>query len=70
MNLRDYEGKYVKLVDSNGNIFTGKAEDYIFPEDNEPVGIESITLYDCPQRSYPVEFYAPDIKSIEIIEKN
>lgn len=67
MGLRDFEGKYVRLIDVSGEMFEGRAEDYVFPEDNEPEGIESITLYDCPQRGYPVEFYASDISSIKII---
>lgn len=67
MNLIELEGKRVRITDINGEIFEGRVEDYIFPEDNEPEGLESITLYDCPQRSYPVEFYETDIKSIQII---
>lgn len=67
MELRRFEGKRIRLTDINEEVFIGRAEDYVFPEDNEPEGVESITLYDCPQRPYPVEFYATDIKSIELI---
>ncbi len=67
MEIRKFEGKNVRLVNIDGEVFVGRAEDYIFPEDNEPEGVESITLYDCPQRLHPVEFYATDIRSIELI---
>ena len=67
MELRELEGKRVRLTSTDGEIFEGRIEDYVFPEDNKPEGVESITLYDCPQRPYPVEFYAPNIESIEII---
>lgn len=67
MNLRKFEGKRIRLTNVESEVFEGRVEDYTYPEDNEPEGVESITLYDCPQRNYPVEFYAPDIRSIEII---
>jgi len=67
MELRKLEGKRVRLISTDGEIFEGRIEDYVFPEDNEPEGVESITLYDCPQRSYPIEFYANKIRFIEVI---
>lgn len=74
MNLRNYEGKNVKLVDNDGEIFEGYVSDYIFAEDNVPEEIEALVL-DYPIRgsdSYkyknPVEFTAKEIKSIEVIE--
>ena len=73
MNLRSFEGKKVRLIDVDGNAFEGYASDYIFPEDNVPEEIEAIIL-DYPVKNnnykfeYPVEFTAPEIKSIEVIE--
>ncbi|MFR5683872.1 MAG: hypothetical protein ACLUD1_07470 [Clostridia bacterium] len=73
MNLRNYEGKNVKLIDNDGEIFEGYVSDYIFAEDNVPEEVEAIVL-DYPIRisdSYkyknPVEFTALEIKSIKII---
>jgi len=67
MSLRQYEGKRVRLIDVDGEIFEGRANDYVFPEDNEPEGVESITLYNCSNRPHPIEFFANEIKSIEVI---
>lgn len=66
------EGKKIRLVDMEGDVFEGEVGDYIYPDDNEPEGIEGIIL-DYPVRndgykySNPVQFNAPEIKSIEII---
>lgn len=71
-DLRKFEGKSVRLTDVDGDVFEGYASDYVFPEDNVPEEIEAIIL-DYPVRSdgyrykNPVEFTAPEIKSIEII---
>lgn len=65
------EGKKVRLIDTDEEVFEAKVTDYIYPEDNEPE-VEAI-IVDYPVRSdgykyeYPVEFTAPEIKSIEII---
>lgn len=74
MNLRFYEGKNVKLTDVDGEIYTGYVTDYIFAEDNAPEEVEAIML-DYPIRESdgykyqnPVEFTAPEIKSIEIMD--
>lgn len=73
MNLRFFEGKNVRLTDVEGKVFEGYAADYIFAEDNEPEEIEAIIL-DYPVRDdgfkykNPVEFTAPEIESIEIID--
>lgn len=72
MNLQSFEGKNVRLTDIDGKVFEGYAADYIFAEDNEPEEVEAIVL-DYPIRDdgfkyeNPVEFTAPEIKSIEII---
>ena len=44
MKLRAYEGKRVTVITSDGKKYSGVVTDYIFPEDNEPEGIESIIL--------------------------
>ena len=49
MNLRNYEGKNVKLIDNDGEIFEGYVSDYIFAEDNVPEEVEAIVL-DYPIR--------------------
>lgn len=72
MNLRFYEGKNVKLEDVDSEVYTGYAADYIFAEGNAPREVEAI-VSDYPIRKFdgykyrnPVEFTAPEIKSIEI----
>lgn len=44
MKLRAYEGKKVIVITSDEHKYVGVMTDYIFPEDNEPEGIESIIL--------------------------
>lgn len=71
INLREFEGKNVRLTDNEGDVFTGYAADYIFAEDNDPEE-ESIVL-DYPTRNdgfkyeSPVEFRISEIESIEVI---
>lgn len=73
MELRKLEGKRIRLINTESEEFEGVVGDYVFPEDNEPEGVEGI-IVDYPIRSdghryrNPVLFNAPDIKSIEIIE--
>lgn len=63
------EGKRVKIIDVDGEVFTGKVTDYIYPEDNEPEGISAIAVADCPQRPGQwIGFNETEIKSIEVIE--
>lgn len=72
MELYRFEGKRVRLIDTENEEFEGVVGDYIYPEDNEPEGVEGIIL-DYPVRgdgrkySNPVQFNAPEIKSIELI---
>lgn len=71
-NLREFEGKNIKLIDVENDTFEGYVGDYIFPDDNEPEGVEGIIL-DYPIRSdgykyqNPVQFNAPEIRSIEVL---
>lgn len=73
MSLWEFEGKKVRLVSKEtGRVFEGLASDYIHPDDNEPEEVEGIVL-DFPTRNdgfkyqNPVQFNAPEIKSIEVI---
>ena len=68
MKLIDYEGKKVKIVSIDGNVFEGRISDYVYPEDNEPE-VESIIM-ECISgifRGKSVEFWEEDIETIEII---
>lgn len=73
MELRDFEGKYVRLIDDESEEYKGYVEDYIYPEDNEPDGIEAIVLEELIRISdgYKfenlVEFTASEIQTIELI---
>lgn len=73
MELRRLEGKRIRLINTENEEFEGVVGDYVFPEDNEPEGIEGI-IVDYPIRGdgyryrNPVLFNSPDIKSVEIIE--
>lgn len=68
INLRTLEGKKVRILAINGEVFEGTVSDYIFPEDNEPEGVEGIAVEDCPQRPGQwLGFNEPDIVSIEVI---
>lgn len=72
-NLREYEGKNVRLTCTDNEVFEGYASDYIFAEDNAPEEVEAIIL-DHPIRKSDgyqlpnlVEFTALEIKFIEVI---
>lgn len=70
MKLIELEGKTVRILDINDRCWEGKVTDYIYPEDNEPEGIESIIIR-CSKGRFPgksVEFPESDIKSIDVIE--
>lgn len=69
MNLIKCEGKLVRIINTNGDIFEGTVGDYCYPEDDEN-NLEMIVV-DVIKGKYvgqPVGFYEKDIKSIEIIE--
>lgn len=73
MELRNLEGKTVRLIDNEGKEYKGYVGDYIYPEDNEPEGVEAIILDDLIRTSdgykfeNPVEFTALEIQTIENI---
>lgn len=67
MNLKDYFGKEVNILASNGSLFCGFVSDYLFPEDNDQ-HLESIIL-----ETYSgdlVGFLKKDIVSISIVNGN
>lgn len=68
MNLRKYEGEYVRLHTTDGEVYEGYVSDYIFPEDNEPEEVESLVL-EIPGREYLTEFPGREIELVEIIDK-
>jgi len=62
------EGKRVRIVDINNEMFEGYVFNYVYPEDNDPVEIAEIDIEDCPQRpGQLIGFTESDIKSIEVI---
>lgn len=65
---QELEGKKVKIISVDGELFTGTVSDYIYPEDNEPEGISGIIIEDCPQRPYLLGMNENEIKSIEVIK--
>lgn len=68
MELINYEGKKVRIVDVDGVVFEGKVTDYVYP-DEDNTGLESIII-DCingPLSGKPVEFWENDIKSIRVV---
>ncbi|WP_062353302.1 hypothetical protein [Bacillus kwashiorkori] len=67
MNLREYVGKKIRLMDVDGQVFEGKCTDYTQALDNEPE-IESIGIETVSGADYSYEIYENEIKSIEIIE--
>lgn len=68
MELRQYEGENVRIVDIDGQIFEGRVTDYIHAGEDD-TGLESIIIK-CSKgwlKSQGVEFWGKDIKSIEVI---
>ncbi len=62
------EGKRVRVVHVDGEVFEGTVSDYFYPEDNIPEGIAGIALDDCPQRpGVWLGINEPEIRSIEVI---
>lgn len=66
MKLETLEGEKVKILTTQGKTYEGLVTDYIYPEDNEPDGIESI-IVKCKTQGRSIEFPEYDIKSIEVI---
>ncbi len=62
------EGKQVRIVTTDNEVFTGVVEDYIFPEDNEPEGVAGVNVYNCPTLGEWTGFNEDEIKSIEVME--
>lgn len=70
MKLIEYEGKRVKILSVNGNLYTGTVGDYCYPEDNEN-GLEMIVLDVETKNGEHVDqaigFYGNEIKFIEVV---
>ena len=66
---QELEGKKVKIISVDGELFTGTVSDYIYPEDNEPEGIAAIDVYNSPQRPGQwLGFNEDEIRAIEVIK--
>jgi hypothetical protein len=57
--------KKVKILDVDGEVFSGTVSDYFYPEDNEPEE-ESIVI--DSSTGDLLEFYERYIKSIEVVD--
>ena len=64
MNLKQYDGEKVKIVDVNDQVLYGTVTDYIFPEDNEP---EEESIIVVALNGDMLEFFGKNIKKIEVI---
>lgn len=63
------EGKKVRIICMDGDVFEGIVADYIYPEDNEPEGIAAIDVYNSPQRPGQwLGFNEDEIRAIEVIK--
>lgn len=75
MNLRSFEGKTVRLIDNEDKEYEGYVEDYVFAEDNAPEEVDALILDNLVRKSdgYKfeklIEFTAPEIKSIDAIDR-
>lgn len=73
MELYKFEGKYVHIIDADGEEFTGRVGDYVWEDENEDFGCDAIIL-DNPTRGdgyqyeNPVQFNSSDIVSIKVLE--
>ena len=67
MNIKQYVGKKATILTVDGKTFYGNVIDYIFPEDNEPVG-ESIVLRSPEYKRMLFEFRPEEIKEISVIQ--
>lgn len=68
MRLKQYEGKNIRIIDVDGQIFEGLVTDYIHAGEDD-TGLESI-IVNCTKgwlKDQGVEFWEKDIKSIEVI---
>lgn len=66
MNLRDYEGKTVRLHTVCGSVYEGRVSDWVSAEDNTDFGFESVIL-DISGEKFPVEFPKHETAKIEIL---
>lgn len=57
--MAGFSGKQVRLTTEDGEVYIGRAQDFIPPQDNEPEEA-SISIGE-------IEFYAHEIRTIELI---
>lgn len=67
MNLSQYLGKRIRLVDVDGEITDGECVCVTPAQDNDPE-IASIDIQTKPGSGYTIGFNEDEIKSIEVIE--
>ena len=67
MKLWEYEGKRIRLIDIDGQVFTGFIDHYTSDLDN-PSGIASLSLEQDGERGNLINLEEPEIASIEILE--
>lgn len=71
MELYEYEGERIRLIDTEGEEFEGVVGDYVYPEDNDPeveaIILDDVVRGDGHKYSNPIQFNETEIKSIEII---
>ena len=64
MNLEDYVGLKVEIIDVDGQVFYGVVDDHVFPNETDEEK-ESIVIKNHDGRL--IELYPDEIKSIIII---
>ena len=70
MDLKQFIGEWVRVVDMDGDVFVGEVSDYIWADDQpDEIGEIDAIVLDIPRAKYPMEFLRTDIKSVEVIEK-
>lgn len=67
MQLSEYVGKQVRLVDIDGEVFEGRCSDYSPPYDND-LEFASIGIVTREGAGFSYELYENEIKSIEVID--
>jgi len=67
LELWEYVGKRVRVIDIDGQVFEGDCIDYTQALDNDPE-IASIGVVTQPGAGFSYELYENEIKSIEIID--
>lgn len=67
MELRKYEGKKCRIVDTDGDEFIAIKVEYVWPDDNEECGGCEALIVDTEDGDF-FQINGPDIQSIDILE--